>query len=76
VLTFRPAKLDCDISALGISGFAETLAEGSYTAGERGRRSGAQISDHRHRRLLRARCERPRGCGAAEKSDEFAPSQW
>ena len=54
MLAFRPAKFDCDISTLGISGFAETFAEGSYTAGERGRRLGAQISDHRHRRLLRA----------------------
>ena len=29
VLTFRPAKFDCDISTLDISGFAETLVEGS-----------------------------------------------
>src|SRR6516162_4829530 len=28
--------------------------------------------NHRHRRLLRACCERPRGCRAAEKRDEFA----
>jgi hypothetical protein len=29
--------------------------------------------DHRHRRLLRVRRERPRG-RAAEQDDEFAPS--
>src|SRR6516162_4003243 len=31
-----------------------------------------QQPDHRHRRLLRARCERPRG-RAAEQRDELAP---
>jgi hypothetical protein len=30
------------------------------------------ISDHRHRRLLRARRERPRRRRAAEKGDELA----
>jgi hypothetical protein len=30
------------------------------------------MSDHRHRRLLRARHERPRGRRAAEKRDELA----
>jgi len=54
VVTFCPAKFDREISTLSISGFAEAFTEGSYTAGERGRRLGAQISDHRHRRLLRA----------------------
>ena len=29
--------------------------------------------DHRHRRLLRARRERPGKCRAAEKGDELAP---
>jgi hypothetical protein len=29
-------------------------------------------SDHRHRRLLRARCERPRGGRTAEQCDEVA----
>ena len=38
MLTLSPAKFDSDISTLDISGFAETFAEGSYTAGERGRR--------------------------------------
>src|SRR5262249_8110160 len=36
-------------------------------------RVGAEKSDHRHRRLLRARHERPRGGGAAEERDELAP---
>jgi hypothetical protein len=29
-------------------------------------------ADHRHRRLLRARRERPRGCGAAEQRYKVA----
>src|SRR6266498_2938158 len=74
VLAFRPAKFDCDISTLNISGFAETLSEGSYTAGERGGRFGPKISDHRHCWLLRARRDRPRRCCAAQGDYEFSPS--
>src|SRR5262249_34897588 len=33
---------------------------------------GAEHSDHRHRRLLRARRERPRSRSAAEQRDELA----
>jgi hypothetical protein len=33
----------------------------------------AQQPDHRHRRLLRARRERPRGCRATEQRYELAP---
>src|SRR5262249_57931583 len=32
----------------------------------------AKEPDHRYRRLLRARRERPRGCSAAEQRDELA----
>jgi len=40
------------------------------------RRCGADKSDHRHRRLLRARRERPcSGRCAAQQRDEIAPSQ-
>src|SRR4029453_14582058 len=74
MLAFRPAKFDCDISTLGISGFAETLAEGSYTACEHGRRFGAKISNHRQLAPpLRARRGRPRSRRAAEQRDELAP---
>jgi hypothetical protein len=37
------------------------------------RQRGAEETDYRHHRLLRARCERPRGCRAAEQRDELAP---
>jgi hypothetical protein len=35
----------------------------------------AEEPDHRHLWLLRAHCERPRRCRAAEPSDEVAPSK-
>jgi hypothetical protein len=73
VVTFCPAKFDRDISTLNISGFAEPLTESSYTAGERSGRLGTEISDHRHRRLLRPRRGGP-SRRAAEQSDKFAPS--
>jgi hypothetical protein len=39
------------------------------------KRRAAEKSDHRHRRLLRARRERPRRCRtAAKQDDEIAPS--
>jgi hypothetical protein len=72
VLTFSPAKFDRDISPLDISGFAETLAEGSYTACERGRRFGAKISNHRHR-WLRVRGERPRRRCTTQNAEKFTP---
>jgi hypothetical protein len=37
------------------------------------RACGVEKPDHRHRGLLRARRERPRGCCAADERDEFAP---
>jgi hypothetical protein len=73
VLAFRPAKFDCDISTLGISGFAETLAEGSYTTSEHGRRFGAKISDYWHRRLLRTGRKRPRCRRGSAEGDKLPP---
>src|SRR5262249_12277408 len=37
------------------------------------RQSSAEEPDHRHRRLLRARSDRPRGRPAADKCDEVPP---
>jgi hypothetical protein len=58
MLTFRPTKLDRDVSTLYVPRLAETLAECFYTAGERRRRFGSKIPNHRHR-LLRPRRKRP-----------------
>jgi hypothetical protein len=57
--------------ALEVVGFAEALAE----PGNKGRieRSGIDEADHRHRRLLRPRRQRPSDRRAAEKRDELAP---
>jgi hypothetical protein len=35
----------------------------------------AEQPDHGHRRLLRARHERPYGCYAAKRDDKFSPSE-
>jgi hypothetical protein len=74
VLTLRPAKFDCHISTLDISGFAETLAKSSDTAGESAGRFSAKISNHGHRQLLRTHYERPCSHRTSDKRDEVAPS--
>ena len=75
VLAVRPAIFDRDVLALDIAGFASgpggTRADGMRV---RVRRCAAEEPDHRHRRLLRARRERPRSRRAAEQRDELAPS--
>src|SRR5262249_47988735 len=48
--------------------------ECAYKVRERVRRSTVHEPDHRHRRLLRAHRERPRGSRAAQCEYEFSPS--
>src|SRR6516162_10480884 len=71
VLVLRPAILDRNILALDVAGFTKALAECGQIACTINRPRAAQESYHRHRRLLRARRERPR-CRAAEQRDEIA----
>ena len=52
----------------------ETLAKRGHDVGRIICRSRAQEADHRHARLLRARCERPRRRRAAQRLDEIASS--
>jgi hypothetical protein len=52
----------------------ETLAECAQSVSVRVRECGVEETDHRHRRLLRARRERLHGRRAADKRDELAPS--
>src|SRR5262249_21389195 len=73
VVTFRPAKRDRQILTLDKPRFTKTLAERCDNARGFSRRAAAEETDHRHCRLLRARCERPSGCRAADKCDEFPP---
>src|SRR5262249_25329468 len=61
------------VIALDIAGVLEALAKSAQTVLNSLRRSVIKEADHRHRRLLRARRERPRGDRAAEQRDELAP---
>ena len=72
-LTLGPAVFDRHVLALDIAGFLQALAECAQTVRDRVRRFAVEEPDHRHRRLLRARRERPRGRRAAEQRDELAP---
>src|SRR5262249_16554992 len=72
VLAFRPAEFQRHALPFLITTLGETFAKCGHLLGPLG--GGAEIEkpDHRHRRLLRARGERP--CSrAAEKRDELAP---
>src|SRR5262249_28420715 len=51
----------------------QPLPERSLEMRGRHARAAADVSDHRHRALLRARRERPRSSRAAEQRDELAP---
>src|SRR5262249_43381829 len=71
-LVLRPAILDRHILALDVAGFTNALPECGQIARTIDRPRAAQETYHRHRRLLRARRERPRRRGAAEQRDERA----
>jgi hypothetical protein len=60
------------ILAFDVASFAQALVEGRETESVWFPRPGADLSDHRHRRLLRPRRERPRSRRAAEQRDELA----
>src|SRR5262245_18775261 len=73
VLPLRPPPFDRYVAALNVTGFAQPLAKCGdgprvATLGP----TGVDKPDHRQRRLLRARRERP-CCRAAEQRDELAP---
>jgi len=72
-LTFRPAVFDADIAVLDVTGLTQALVECGHGTRPRGGRCAVEKTDHRHRRLLRARRERPRRRRAAEEADELAP---
>src|SRR5262245_1776807 len=60
------------IAALDIAGLLQALAKAPKAPRLPVRRLGIEMADHRHRRLLRARRERP--CRrTAEQRDEIAP---
>src|SRR5262245_23575294 len=72
ILILRPAILDRHILAFDVPAFADALPECGHKTCSVGGRRAAEEPDHRHRRLLRARRERPRGRRAADERDELA----
>src|SRR6516164_8648267 len=72
VLTLGPAECDVHILPLDVAGFGQILTEYRYPLCARHRRTRIEITNHRHRRLLRARRERPRAHRATEQRDELA----
>src|SRR5262245_44471694 len=73
VSAVQPIVLDNHVLTLDVAGFAEASAERSGMASGGIGPPTADEADGRHRRLLRARRERPRGRRAAEQRDELAP---
>ena len=68
-----PSDIRSSRSALDVTGFAQALAErGNVSRVQRSADALLEKPDHRHRRLLRARRERPRDRRAAEERDELA----
>ena len=74
ILAFRPAVFDRHVLALDITGFFQTLRNARRRSRDRPRRYPAEESNHRHRRLLRARAERPRVAAPPRRRDELASS--
>src|SRR5262249_36649574 len=72
VLSLSVAILDCYVLVFDIARFGQGPEKCREIRRHWSWRSGMKKSDHRHRRLLRARCERPRR-RAANKRDELAP---
>src|SRR5262249_11554791 len=66
-----PAVFDRDVLTFDIAHLGKTAAECGIELHGNGLAEAAQIPDHRHRRLLRARLERPHR-RAAEQRDELA----
>ena len=66
--------LDRHVLTFNIASFAEAFAERGRIARRGIGRPGVDEPDHRHRRLLRARRDRPRRRRAAEQRDELAAS--
>src|SRR6516162_3762508 len=56
----RRAVFDRDVLTLDVAGFPQPMAKGGHEVRYVGKRRAAQKPDHRHRRLLRPRRQRPR----------------
>ena len=74
VLTFSPTLLGSDVLPLDKSNLVQALEERGYERGPLPSCYATKQPDHRHRRLLSSRRERPRCHRAADQRDELAPS--
>jgi hypothetical protein len=73
IFIVRKAKFDGNVAALNVAGFVQPFAERGHKMGALIWRAVVEKPNHRHRRLLRARRERPSDCRAADERDELAP---
>jgi hypothetical protein len=64
-------ELDRRVLPFDVAGFLQALAERAHEVRHVGERPAAHEANHRHRRLLPARCLRPCNGRAAEQCDEF-----
>src|SRR5262249_44807335 len=72
VLILRETVFNDDVLALDIARFFQALAKRRQNVCILAGPPAVEKSDHWHRRLLRACCERPCGRRAAKKGDELA----
>src|SRR5262249_51616333 len=70
-LALQPMVLHRHVLSLDVAGFVEALTE-RIPPGSCGC-PAVHEADYRHRRLLRARCDRPRSRRATKREDKFAP---
>src|SRR5262249_35563882 len=73
VLPLGETVIDRHVAALDVPDLVQALPQRIQLGRRRRLRSRAQIGDHRHHRLLRARCERPGDGRAADQRYELAP---
>jgi hypothetical protein len=74
VLTLCPPVFNRHVLAFDVTGILQASAKSGEILAVRFKRCEMKKSDHRHRRLLRARRKRPYR-RAAEQRDELAPSR-
>jgi hypothetical protein len=72
-LTFRPTVVNRDILTLDVTDLMKALPKCSQPVALFVRECDAEKSDHRHRRLLRTRSERPRSRHTTERCNKVAP---
>jgi len=74
IVVLRPAILDGRV--LTVAAFVQTLAECGHGRRIPVRRCAVKETDHRHRRLLRVRRERPPNRRASEQRDGYVTLLW